>query len=143
MSLAESRRAGERSEGAAIDLLPWLRYVSDDIAEHYDAIAREDAGDVLEGDRIEIKSAAVVLADGSFGRFYLRQVQHERLEDDDGWYLYLVCTPNNDREILAYSLVKASNVEIENRWDGGEDRADYRQISWPDIIDRDQVEGPT
>lgn len=141
MSLARSRRIGERAEGAAIEKLPWLRYISDDVAEHYDAVARTDAGDLLEDDPVEIKSASVVLSSGEPGKFFLREPQHRRLVEDGGWYLFLVCSPNRERKILAYQFLEAEAVDadlVPAWWNGG-DRSNFRQIRWTAIFDEDEV----
>ena len=138
MSLASSRQAGARSEGAAIELLPWLRYVNDETAEHYDAVVREDTDELSAGDVVEIKSAAVVLADERPGMWYLRQGQHDRLVADEGWYLLVVSTPQADRQVLAHRFVRAEAFErrqLDAWWDGGE-RADFRQVRWTAVFDR-------
>jgi hypothetical protein len=140
---ASSKRAGERAEGAALERLPVLRYVSDETAEHYDAVARDDHGDLLEDDPVEIKSAAVVLASDDPGRFYLREHQHERLLEDDGWYLFVVCSPNDDRRILAYAFERAADVDddlVDCWWSAGDDRDDYRQIRWTSLFAEDDLE---
>lgn len=139
---AASRKAGERSETAALELLPWLRYVTDATAEHYDAVAREDRGPVDEGDPVEIKSVAVVLADGAPGRFYLRETQHDQLLEDGGWYLFVVCTPNDDSRVLGYRFVSAEVVDedlLPVWWDAGDGRASYRQIRWTSLFDESEL----
>jgi hypothetical protein len=144
VSLAASRRAGERAEAAAHELLPWLRYVSDATAEHYDAVVREPTGALAAGDVIEIKSAAVVIQGDRPGQFYLRETQHESLVEAAGWYLLVVCSPNRDREILAHRFVRAETLEadhIDSWWRGAGTRSDFRQLRWPHVIDRDAVEG--
>lgn len=142
MSLASSRRAGERAEGAALERLPVLKYVSDETAEHYDAVVREDDGDLLEDDPVEIKSAAVVLASDRPGMFFLRETQHDALVEDDGWYLFLVCSPNDERRILAHTFRKADDVEddlLDCWWNGG-DRDDFRQIRWTSLFEDGALE---
>lgn len=140
---ATSRIAGDRSESEAIDELPWLRYVTDETAEHYDAVARETRWPLQEGDPVEIKSAGVVLADGAPGRFYIRRRQHERLLEDDGWYLFVVCEPNPERRrLLSYRFLEATAVDddfLTKWWDAGDDRSEYRQIRWTDLIDKSEV----
>lgn len=141
MSLASSRRIGERAEGAAIEKLPFLKFVTDDVAKHYDAVAREDSDDVSEDDPVEIKSASVVIGSGKPGMFFLRENQHRRLVEDGGWYLFLVCTPNRERKILAHRFMKAGDVDAEliPAWWNGGDRSDFRQIRWTAIFDEDEV----
>jgi hypothetical protein len=141
---AHPRKAGDRAEGAVCEVLPWLRYVTDETAQHYDAEARQSIGPVESGDPVEIKSALVALADGGSGRFYLRRKQHERLLEVDGWYLFAVCTPQ-DREVLAWRFVRAVDVDDELLpvwWDGGDGRADYRQLTWTALFDEDELEEP-
>lgn len=141
-TLAHPRRVGERSESAVIELLPWLRYVTDETAEHYDAVAREDSGDVQEGDPIEIKSAAVVLASGDPGRFYIREGQHERLLEADGWYLFVVATPNAKRRVLSYRFIRADVLddELAEWWDAGEGRQPYRQLRVSLLFDDEELD---
>ncbi len=144
VSLAAAKRAGERAEAAAHELLPWLRYVSDTTAEHYDAVVREPNGELAAGDVIEIKSAAVVIQDGRPGQFYLRQTQHDPLVAEEGWYLLVVCSPTTDREILTHRFVRAATLEadhIDSWWSGAGTRSDFRQLRWPHVIARDAVEG--
>lgn len=152
MSKAEARRLGDRAEGAILELLPWLRYVSDETAEHYDAVARESAGVVDEDDPVEIKSVAVWLSSGSPGRFNVRRTQHEALLEVGGWYLFVVCSPNQEREVIAYAFVSAADVDedlipssgtdgerVSLWWDGGDGREEYRQIAWTDVFDKEDV----
>ena len=144
MSLAASKRAGERSESAAIEVLPWLRYVNDETAEHYDAVVREDTDELSADDVVEIKSAAVVLADERPGMWYLRKGQHDRLVADEGWYLLVVSAPQADRQVLAHQFVRAAAFEaahLDGWWDGGE-RADFRQVRWTAVFEQaDLTEG--
>lgn len=139
---ADSRQAGERAESAVLELLPWLRYVTDETAEHYDAVAREECGRVEEGDPVEIKSVAVELADGAPGRFYLRANQHDRLVEEGGWYLFVVCTPNAKRRVLAHRFMSAAEVdgEISAWWDAGEGRQLFRQLRWPSLLDEESLD---
>ena len=152
MSKAQARRLGDRAEGAVIELLPWLRYVSDETAEHYDAVARDSTDVVNEGDPVEIKSVAVRLASGSPGRFNVRRTQHEALLEVGGWYLFVVCTPNQERGVLAYEFVPAAVVDeeliptagagddsVSLWWDGGDGREEYRQITWTAVFDKEDV----
>lgn len=137
----QGRIAGDRAESACLELLPWLRYVSDETAEHYDAEAREDRGRVAAGDVVEIKSAAVVLASEEPGRFYLRRRQHEELLEAGGWYLFLVVTPD-EREVLGYQLEAADVVDDEllpTWWDGGPGRAEYRQVRWTAVLSEEDL----
>lgn len=147
-----SKSAGDRSEGAVIEAVDELEHVPDLEAEHYDAVTTtvlvpsetvSFAGIcVLErGTVVEIKSVMVVYGDGQRGRFYLRQEQHRELLSRGGSYLFAVCAPRPDREVLALKVVPASLVdELIPSWlDGGEGRADYAQIAWSRVFDPDEV----
>lgn len=152
--LADSKRAGERSETDVVRIVPELRLVPDDVAEWYDAVVVEPvaaAGDLrfrglrlLEaGTPVEIKSALIRHADGQRGRWYLRRGQHERLLEAGGVYCFAVATPD-DRRVVAIRLVPATLVEDRlGAWswvDAGVGRQDSARITWTHVFDSREVE---
>lgn len=152
--LAANKRAGQLVETTVGHRVPELGLVPDDVVEHYDAIAttlvepRPDlpfAGICLleRGTVVEIKSVMVSYADGARGRFYFRPSQHNALVDDAGVYLFVVCEPSPDREILAMKVVPATVVDEllgEDPWlDGGAGRSDYAQLAWSNVFDVAEV----
>jgi hypothetical protein len=153
MSKAErssSKVAGERAEGAVIQAVDGLEPVSDQEAEHFDAvpstaIAPCDAVPfagiaVLErGVPVEIKSCIPRLSSGERGRFYLREEQHEQLVDDGGVYLFAVVTPH-DREPIAMKVAAARSVgDVVPSWIEGGDRPDFGQIALSRVFHPDEV----
>ena len=142
MSLAESKRVGERAEATAIELLP-IKFVGDTTAEHYDAVVTESTDRLDHGDPIEIKSAAVVISGERPGMWFLRRRQHEQLCEDDGWYLLVVCSPDPDRRILAHRFLDAEAVEerlIPSWWSGPDSRSDFRQVRWTHVFDEGDLD---
>lgn len=149
-----SKHAGDRVEGAVIELVPELEYVPDTDAEHWDArtstllVPSETVTfgsiNLLEvGTAVEIKSAIVVLSDGQRGRFHLQRTQHAKLLEEGGAYLFAVATPTPSRDLLAIRIVPASIVEeLVSSWiDAGEGRSDdYAQLSWGRIFGADEIE---
>jgi hypothetical protein len=93
------------------------------------------------GEGVEIKSACVVYADDSHGRFYHRKQQHDYLVDAGGWYLLAVCEPIPERPVIEMQLVASEVVDeyIDCWYNGGDGRADYYQLRWPMIIAKDAV----
>lgn len=152
MTAVHPRRGGDNAESAVLEELPQLRYVSDTEAEHYDAelveplsaeAVRMVGACLLEtGTKVEIKSAIVVLATGKKGRFYLRRPQHQRLVDEDAWYLFTVCEPRPARRVLAMKFVPATDVdELVPSWrNGGSGRAKYAQVAWSRVFDSERLE---
>jgi hypothetical protein len=150
---APSKRAGENAEAAVLERASALEYVPDSDAEHYDAELTRDleAGGIeivgerppRVGDGVEIKSACVVYADDSHGRFYHRKQQHEFLLAAGGWYLLAVCEPVPERPVIAMQFVASEVVDeyITTWYDGGDGRADYYQLRWPNVIDKSVVYG--
>lgn len=147
---APQKRAGENAEAAVLQALPSLSYVSDADEEHHDAelTATLEAVDVIVPDgtppvgaAVEIKSACVVYADESAGRWYLRKQQHEYLLDAGGWYLLAVCEPDPERAVITMQLSPATVVDdhITSWYDGGDGRADYYQLRWTTVIDDSKV----
>ena len=148
-----SRHAGDNAESAVLEAVPQLEYVPDTEAEHYDARATApiEATDVLqlgelseleENDRVEIKSAMVVYGQNQArGRFYLRRGQHERILEDGGIYLFAVCEPTPDRDVICLKALCASEVDgLVSSWIQPAGRAEYAQLAWSNVIDPETVE---
>jgi len=146
------KRAGDRAEGAAIEAIDELEHVPDREREHVDARAAATIDPSAElgmvglplveiGTLVEIKSALVRLETGGRGRFYLRAQQHAELVDEAAVYLFIVCKPTPDREILAMKFVPAVALEdVVNSWrSGGDDRPDCAQVRWGRIFDSEEV----
>ena len=142
-----SKRAGENAEGAVIEAVDGLAYVSDTDSEHIDARAVEIVEPsaslpfvgicLLEvGSAVDIKSAIPRLASGQRGRFYLRRQQHEQLRDAGGSYLFAVCEPRPGREPVAMKVVPATIVDdVITSWrSGGDDRPECTQLAWSRIF---------
>lgn len=154
-SLAPNKRAGISVEVAiSTDHVPQLQLVPDSVAQHYDAVATglvQPSADLphvgiclLErGTIVEIKSVVTTYADGRRGRFYVRPEQHQRLLDDAGVYLFVVCRDSFDRDPLAIKVVPATIVDdVIGEWNsGGDGRSDYVQVSWGRIFDPEEVDG--
>jgi hypothetical protein len=132
-----------------------LRYISDQTAEHYDAVVDgllAPSADVPfigiavleDGTSVEIKAAQRRLASGQRGRFYIRERQHGRLVDDAGAYLLAVYDPREHR-VLAMTALAATTLggALPDGWtavDGDRVEQGYRQLSWSRAIDPDRVE---
>lgn len=147
-----SKHGGSRAASAVLELVPELAHVSDSEARHYDArpttllCPSEQLPFVgiclLEADApVEIKSAMVVYGQAQTkGRFYLRRGQHERLLDDAGVYLFAVCEPTPQRDVIAMKLVPATVVEdLVTSWIEPDGRADYAQIRWSRVFTGQEV----
>jgi len=153
--LARNKRAGEIVERSVARRIDGLGLVPDEVADHYDAITttRVDPTPdcpfvglcLLErGQPVEIKSVMSRYSDGSRGRFYLRPEQHEWLSDRRGVYLFAVCEPTPDRDVLALKVVPAATVGdfLADRWfDGGAGRSDYAQLAWSRLFREEAVNG--
>ena len=149
-----SRAGGDAAESAVLEAVTELQYVPDTDAEHYDALTTTT---VVPRDHlpflgvcqldpetpVEIKSAMVVYGeDQARGRFYLRFGQHERLADDGGVYLFAVCEPTPDRDVLALKIVPTAVVaELVSSWISPDGRADYAQIAWSRVFAPAEVHG--
>jgi hypothetical protein len=132
-----------------------LRYVSDQTAEHYDAVVDglfAPSADVPfigivvleDSTSVEIKAAQRHLASGRRGRFFIRERQHGWLLEDAGAYLFAVYDPREHR-VLAMTALAATTLDgaLPEGWTSVEgDRAEtgYRQLSWSRVIDPDRVE---
>jgi len=148
----ETRRVGDNAEGAVIQRVRELELVPDSENEHYDAVAAELLEPsptlpfvgiplVAVGTEIEIKSTIVVYADDRRGRVLLRRRQHSELLERGGMYVFAVCEPRIERDVLALKLVPASLVDEEiPGWitvDGG---SDYCQLAWSRFFSPAEVE---
>jgi hypothetical protein len=156
MSRASSKRGGENAASEVIQRFPELEYVPDTDAQHYDARVSELLCPstalpfvgicLLEVDTVvEIKSTMVVYGSAqSRGGFYLRRKQHQRLVNEAGVYLFVVCEPRPSRPLIAAKVVPATSVGgIVSSWIDGGDRADYAQITWGRIFDENEVGRPS
>lgn len=145
-----SKHAGERAEAAVIQAIDELAPVDDQEAEHYDAepvtaIAPSEeirfAGmAVLErAVPVEIKSCIPRLSSGQWGRFYLRENQHQRLVEDGGVYLFAVVTPH-EREPIALKVAAARTVDgVVPSWIDAGERETYAQVSLSRVFKPDEV----
>lgn len=149
-----SKEAGDRVEATVIQSVPGVEHVSDTVAPHHDAVTTavlEPSNDVLfrgicllEPDTaIEIKSAIAVLESGQRGRFHIQRTGHAALLAAAGSYLFAVCAPTPDREVVALAIVPASLVdELLGSWyDAGDSRTDeYTQLAWSRVFSPQEVE---
>jgi hypothetical protein len=148
-----SRQAGENAESAVIQAVSGLEYVPDSEAEHYDARATTAVSPsdqvqfggicVLEdGTVVEIKSVMVVYGESQTrGRYYLRRGQHETLLAENGVYLFAVCEPTPDRDVIRLKVLPATIVdEVIHSWITPDGRADYAQLAWSNVFDPSEVE---
>lgn len=148
-----SQQAGENAESAVLEAVPALEYVPDSEAGHYDARTTTPVTSsetlpfaeisVLEADsEVEIKSTMAVYGEKQRrGRFYLRQKQHERLEADEGVYLFAVCEPRPDRNVIAMKILPATAVgDLPYSWIERDGRPDYAQFAWSRVFDPSEVE---
>ena len=148
-----SRKAGENAESAVLEVVAELEYVPDTEARHYDARATTlvtpsetvlFAGICLleAGTVVEIKTVMAVYGENQTrGRYYLRKGQHEALLDAAGVYLFAVCEPTPDRDVIALKVVPASLVdELIHSWIQSDDRPDYAQLTWSNVFNPSEVE---
>lgn len=152
--LAASKAAGETVEKAVCnDHAPNLGLVPDDVAEHYDAVAKtaiEPSTElpfvgmcVLErGTLVEVKSVMAIYASGEKGRFNIRPTQHKSLLAAGGSYLFAVCKSTPDRDILAMKIVPATIVDdlLPDWFHGGDGRSDYTQLAWSNLFSAEEVD---
>lgn len=149
---AFSKRAGENAETHLIQEIAELEWEPDREAQHYDA--RTTAGlaasnelpivgrvELEAGTPVEIKSASVVYGESQRnGRFHLRKEQHKRLQEDDGVYLFVVCEPRVDRELIAMKIVDAENAAVfVASWINSGGRPPYSKFSWTRVFDESEV----
>ena len=148
-----SRQGGENAESAVLEVVPELEYVPDTEARHYDARATTlvtpsetvmFAGICLleSGSLVEIKSVMAVYGENQRrGRYYLRRGQHEKLLEDAGIYLFAVCEPTPNRDVIALKVVPASLVdELIGSWTDLDGRPSYTQLAWSRIFDPREVD---
>lgn len=153
VSLAPSRKAGDTVESTVVQHHPELRHVPDSQHEHHDAVVTELLTPSRElpfvgicllevGTIVEIKSAMVVYGEAQRrGRFLLRRSQHEHLLDEGGVYLFAVCAPTPDRDIIVAKVVPATLVdEFQFSWVERATRSDYAQITWTQVFAPKEVE---
>ena len=151
--VARSKRLGETSEAAVIELVPELEPVPDDVDEHVDArmaavFTPSSELDtcglpvVAGGTPVEIKSASVVYGESDArGRWYFRRGQHEYLEEHGGVYLLTVCAPHS-REVLAATIVPANTVrqELVDEWTEADGRDAFTQSTWSRVFHESEVQ---
>lgn len=142
---ASSKTIGDRLESEVIQLVPGLEWVPDSDDEHVDAVTTEAIWPtedihlggicVIEPDtRVEIKSAAVRLASGQRGRFYVRQKQHQQLLSDGSVYLFAIYAPGS-YDVLCLAGVPATIVDDRlSSWRDLDRGETYTQVSWSSII---------
>ena len=153
MSLAPSKRGGSNAAAAIIQRHPELRHVPDTEAESWDAITTSllSPSDSLplvgiclleRGTVVEIKSCMVVYGENQRrGRFLVRESQHEALLDNAGSYLFAVCAPTPDRELLATKVVPATIVDdFVSSWIERDERSRYGQFAWSRVFRPDEIE---
>jgi hypothetical protein len=152
-----SQQAGANAEAGVIDTRPQFVHLPDHDVQHADARVDELVEATPElpivgmcllevGTLVEIKSSMVRLANGKRGKFYLREGQHQKLLNDGAVYLFAVCEPNPDRDILALKAVPATRVDalIDGKWrDAGDGRPRCYQLSWGRVFHHDEVNGGT
>lgn len=149
-----AKRGGDRAEATVIQSIDALDSVSDLDVEHLDArttaplteneCAIEGAERCPANTPVEIKSVGVVYGvDSANGRFFIPEHQHDHLLDADGWYVFAVCTPDPNRDVLAMRAVPAEVVDdIVSSWIvSGDDRSEdaYAQFAWTRLFDAEEV----
>lgn len=147
-----SQQFGDNAESAVIEVVPEIEWVPDSDAEHWDA----EVVDVITPDpqlptvglpvvsvdtEVEIKSAAVVVTQSQrSGRFQIRRQQHERLCELGAVYLFAVCEPRRQRDVLALKIVPAVTVDdLDWSWIECDGRDDYAQFSWSQVFGDSEV----
>ena len=147
------KEAGETAEGAVLDAVLVLETVVDTTAEYYDARTTrplEPRDDLAFDARItrlgagvpvEIKTCMVVYgADQRTGVFNLRLGQHRQLLEASGVYLFAVCSPNPDRDVLGMAVLPAESVErLVSTWWDLDGRETYSQIAWTHVVPEEVV----
>lgn len=151
-ALLTSQQFGENAESAVIEVVPEIEWVPDSDAEHWDGevvdVITPDAQlptvglpVVGVGTEVEIKSAAVVVTQSQrSGRFQIRRQQHERLCELGAVYLFAVCEPRRQRDVLALKIVPAVVVDdLDWSWIQCAGRDDYAQFSWSQVFGDSEV----
>ncbi|WP_147302024.1 hypothetical protein [Haloferax sp. Atlit-4N] len=156
MSLAPSKRAGERVEADQIQRISGFEAApkhGDDGRElPYDIICQRSVWPsrtlpfvgvlVLEqGAVVECKSASVVVnARQRRGRYKIKKGQHSKLVELAGFYLFSVTAPNSDT-IPASKIVPATEVtDLDFSWIDTNGGVEYGQITWTQIFDPEEVD---
>lgn len=150
--MAFSKRCGENAESLTIQVIPELKWVPDSEAHHYDARTIEAIStsadlpivgrfELEEDTPVEIKSASVVYGENQRnGRFHLRKQQHELLIEDDGVYLFVVCEPRVERELIAMKIVDAADAsEFVSSWIDSDGRPLFSKFAWTRVFDEAEV----
>ena len=148
-NLAQSRALGDKTEDAVLQVVDGLQYVPDRDQEHADAVAARTIDPrtalpsfiglcLLErGTSVEIKSTMLELGSGRRGRFQIRRNQHDWLLANAGVYLFALCRPTYDRDLLELRIVPATLVdELDWTWRTASherSRETYAQLTWTQI----------
>lgn len=151
-ALLTSQQFGDNAESAVIESVREIEWVPDSVAEHYDAevvdVITPDAHlptvglpVVAVGVEVEIKSAAVVVTQSQrCGRFQIRRQQHGRLCELGAVYLFAVCEPRRQRDVISMKIVPAVVVDdLDWSWIECQGRDEYAQFSWKQIFDGSEV----
>lgn len=146
------KHGGSRAEDSVLDLVTELRFVPDSEAHHYDAVVDELLSPSIDlpmvglcllavDTIVEIKSAMVIVGENQdYGRFYLRESQHGDLVADSGVYLFAVCEPTPERDVIAMKIVPATAIDdVVSTWIECDGRATYAQIRWTSLFSEQEV----
>lgn len=148
------KHGGSRAEDSVLEIVTELRFVPDGENVHYDAVVEKLLCSSAQlpmvgmcllavGTIVEIKSAMVVTgANQANGRFNLRQKQHKKLEGVGGVYLFAVCEPTPQRDVIAMKVVPATTVnDVISTWIELDGRETYTQIRWTSLFSDQEVMG--
>jgi len=105
---------------------------------------------VESGTAVEIKAASVARSNGACdtpGHWYIKRDAHERLLAAAGVYLLAVYAPRPSTPVLATAVIPATLLDehLDGRWyevDGDRSEDEVVQLSWPALIDAEDVDGP-
>lgn len=151
MSRAAAKRAGDRAEGAVIQIIDALESIPEENA-HIDArttaaiwpseVPMVGLAVVETGTDVEIKSCAVIVTEAQDrGRFLFRKAQHTHLLEASGVYLFSV-TPPHGSEPLALKFVTAAEIDAHvPSWHDLDGRETYGRLSWSRIFDEEEIHG--
>lgn len=156
--LAAAKRGGENAEHKVFTAVDALEPVAGE--EHHDAVATnalfpsqtlpfESICAVERGALVEIKSTMVVHTEVQRrGRFKLRRNQHQALLEESAFYIFAVCEPIPERQVIAMKLVPAVIVDrlvgedgVADWRDEGDSRGPKAQLTWSNLFDPAEVEG--
>lgn len=156
--LAAAKRGGENAEH-------WVTLTVDELEpvegeQHHDAVATGalfptaqlpfiGVCAVERGAIVEIKSTMVVhTAAQRRGRYKLRRSQHEALLEANAFYVFVVCEPTPERDLLAMKLVPAAEVDeligpdgVADWRDEGDGRSTKAQIAWTNVFTPAEING--